>query len=439
MPRVTPPAVPAVALRRTLLAWYDRHRRALPWRASRDPYRVWLSEVMLQQTRVAAATPYYHAFLERFPDLRTLARARVAEVLAAWAGLGYYRRARALHAAAQTVVREHGGRVPDDPEAFARLPGVGRYTAGAVLSIAFDRPLPVLDGNVARVLSRLHALPASARDPRGAKALWALATALVPRARPGDWNQALMELGATVCTPAAPRCGACPLRRRCRALALDRVADFPPVPVRRAGQKVRRAVALIERGGRMLVERRDGPLLAGLWEPPGVELAGAGPARAALRARLAELGLRVRLMPTGRIVRHAITHREISAEVWRGTLSGALPRSRRLRWADPRERTVALTALARKLAGTRADEQPGPAPESVAAHPAAPCPGTAPRPAAEATGRVRALRCSSRPSPGSRRSSRRAPSPAPPRRRGPRAPAARGGGPGTRHTPRATW
>src|SRR5262249_1707276 len=146
-------------LRRRLLGWYRRHRRALPWRATRDPYRIWLSEVMLQQTQVATATPYYHVFLERFPTLAVLARAREPEVLAAWAGLGYYRRARSLHEAARVVVREHGGRVPDDPEAFARLPGVGRYTTGAVLSMAFDRPLPVLDGNVARVLARLTARP----------------------------------------------------------------------------------------------------------------------------------------------------------------------------------------------------------------------------------------------------------------------------------------
>ena len=148
----------------------------------RDPYRIWVSEVMLQQTRIATATPYYHAFLERFPTLAALARAREADVLAAWSGLGYYRRARSLHAAAREVVREHGGRVPDEPAAFARLPGVGRYTAGAVLSIAYGRPLPALDGNAARVLSRLEALPASVRDPAGARRLWERAAALVPRA-----------------------------------------------------------------------------------------------------------------------------------------------------------------------------------------------------------------------------------------------------------------
>lgn len=321
----------------------------MPWRRTRDPYPVWLSEVMLQQTQVATARPYYDAFLARFPTLASLARARAGEVLEAWAGLGYYRRARHLHEAARTVMREHAGRVPDDPEAFGGLPGVGRYTTGAVLSICFDHPLPVLDGNVARVLSRLFAIPAAIREPRGARRLWALAGSLVPMRRPGDWNQAVMELGATVCTPRAPACGRCPVRRVCRAAALGRVADFPPGAPRRAPEIVRRAVALIARRGRVLMERREGVLLAGLWEPPGAEFAnGASPARA-LRKALASLGVRASLTRSGRTVRHAITHRAITAEVWDGALIGPAPRIARLRWVDPARPGVPLTALARKL------------------------------------------------------------------------------------------
>ncbi len=321
----------------------------MPWRRTREPYPVWLSEVMLQQTRVATARPYYDAFLARFPTLALLARARAGEVLEAWAGLGYYRRARHLHEAARTVMREHAGRVPDDPEAFGGLPGVGRYTTGAVLSICFDRPLPVLDGNVARVLSRLFAISAAIREPRGARRLWALAGTLVPMRRPGDWNQAVMELGATVCTPRAPACGRCPVRSVCRARSLGRVADFPPGAPRRAPETVRRAVALIVRRGRVLMERREGVLLAGLWEPPGVALVnGAAPARA-LRTALARLGLRARLTPAGRTVRHAITHRAIVAQVWHGAPVGPTPRTARLRWVDPQRPGVPLTALARKL------------------------------------------------------------------------------------------
>ncbi|MGH7742116.1 MAG: A/G-specific adenine glycosylase, partial [Candidatus Eiseniibacteriota bacterium] len=268
------------AFRRALVAWYRRHQRDLPWRRTRDPWAIWVSEVMLQQTQVKTALLYYPRFLERFPTPAALARASEPQVLAAWSGLGYYRRARHLHAAAREVVREHGGRVPGDPERFGRLPGIGRYTRGAVLSMGFGLPFAVLDGNVARVLSRVFALKAAVRSPSGARLLWALADALVPRRSPGDWNQAVMELGATICTPRAPRCAACPVSRHCRARELGRIDEFPPVVARRASIRVRRAVALISRGegGRrgtplrigerdacVLMVRREGALLEGLW------------------------------------------------------------------------------------------------------------------------------------------------------------------------------
>ncbi|MDP9349789.1 MAG: A/G-specific adenine glycosylase, partial [Gemmatimonadota bacterium] len=194
---------PLPSLRDLLLRWYDAHRRDLPWRAEGppDPYRVWLSEVMLQQTRVETVKPYFRRWLERFPTLAALAEAPQDEVLKAWEGLGYYSRARNFHRAAREVVERYGGEVPGDAAAFRALPGVGRYTAGAVLSIAFGRPEPVVDGNVRRVFARLLDDP----DPAEG-ALWALAEALVPGARPGDLNQALMELGATVCVPRNPRC-----------------------------------------------------------------------------------------------------------------------------------------------------------------------------------------------------------------------------------------
>ena len=305
---------------------------------------------MLQQTRVAAARPYYARFLRRFPSLRALAAAPVDQVLATWSGLGYYRRARHLHAAARFVIEEHAGLVPRDPVAFGRLPGVGRYTTGAVLSIAFDLRLPVLDGNVARVLARLHAAPVSIREPRDSRTLWALADSLVPMRAPGQWNQALMELGATICTPSAPRCGDCPLRRWCRAHASGRPEDFPLTSRRRAVERVRRAVALVENRGRMLLARRTGPLLDGLWEPPGVELLNGGSPRRALAAELQRLGVRAQLEATGHTVRHVITHRAIEVEVWRGTGAGRL--SSGAAWHDGvRERP--LTALARKLLRAR--------------------------------------------------------------------------------------
>lgn len=305
---------------------------------------------MLQQTQVVTVIPYYHAFLERFPTVTDLARAPQAGVLAAWSGLGYYRRARALREAARVVAREHGGRVPGDFEAFRRLPGVGRYTAGAVLSIAFDRPLPVLDGNVGRVLSRLLARSWQARRPRDARALWSAAGALVPRRGAGEWNQALMELGATVCTPRAPRCPACPARTLCAAHARGRPEDFPPAAARRAAVKVRRAVALIERGGKLLVTRRSGALLDGLWEPPGVEVPEGGDTCALLGGELARLGLHARLRPTALRVRHGITHRVIEVELWRGTLHGRPGPGRGVRFVDTRRPAVPLTALAAKVA-----------------------------------------------------------------------------------------
>jgi A/G-specific adenine glycosylase len=339
--------------RRPMLAWYRRHRRDLPWRRTRDPYRIWVSEVMLQQTQVATARPYYGSFLRRFPTLRVLAAASEPQVLAAWAGLGYYRRARHLLEASRIVVRDHAGRVPDDPQAFSRLPGVGRYTVGAVLSIAFDRPLAVLDGNVGRVLSRWFAWPVSVRDARGAQRLWGRADSLVPMRRPGEWNQALMELGATICTPRRPRCPECPVKVRCRAFARGRPEDFPPATRRRATERIRRAVVLVERSGRVLMVRREGALLAGLWEPPGIEVGERQETARDLGAALAAVGVRAGLEPTARRVRHTITHRSIEVEVWKGTLAAAAPRRSTARFVDPRRPGVPLTALAAKLTDPR--------------------------------------------------------------------------------------
>src|SRR5262245_25637345 len=337
-------------LRRALLRWYRRNRRELPWRATRDPYRVWVSEVMLQQTQVATAQPYYERFVQRFPSVRALARAPLDRVLAAWSGLGYYRRARHLHEAAGIVVREHAGRVPSEPRAFGALPGVGRYTVGAVLSIGFGAPLPVLDGNVARVLSRLAARPWSVKRTPDAGAVWAEAERLLDRGSPGDWNQALMELGATVCTPRAPRCDACPVQRHCRAHALGREETFPPAAPRRATERVRRAVALVERSGQVLLVKREGTLLTGLWEPPGVELAGREGARQPLARALAALGIRGALARTPPRIRHVITHRAIEVEVWRCEAGRPWPRaSARSRWVDPDERELALGSLARQV------------------------------------------------------------------------------------------
>ena len=307
---------------------------------------------MLQQTQVDTVRPYYTAFLRRFPSLTALAAARPDAVLAAWSGLGYYRRARHLHQAARLVVREHAGRIPQDPERFGALPGVGRYTTGAVLSIAFDRPLPALDGNVARVLSRLYGLRVSVRDPQGARRLLGLAASLVPMRSPGDWNQALMELGATVCLPRAPRCEQCPVSAGCRARALGRPEAYPPKAARLAVRNTRRAVVVIERGGKVLMIRRRGLQLDGLWEPPGVELPAGADAGSRLRAAVARLGV-ASLRDTGQRVRHVITRNAIEVEVWEGSAPARGASRGQWRWIDAREQKVGLTALARRLVAAR--------------------------------------------------------------------------------------
>jgi A/G-specific adenine glycosylase len=267
------------AFRRKLLAWFHRAKRDLPWRRTHDPFRVWVSEIMLQQTRVAAVIPYYQRFLRRFPSVRALASARMETVLQYWAGLGYYSRARNLHRAAKEIVSHHGGRIPSDLDQALALPGVGRYTAAAVLSIAYDEPLAVLDGNVARVLARLGAVRGALRSPR----LWrqfekTSAALLAPRA-PGDWNQAMMELGATVCTPVAPRCKDCPVATFCRARALGIENELPAKQRKRATEQVTLAAAvLLDARGRTLLMRPDPhhavaeeqALFSNLWQFPAI-------------------------------------------------------------------------------------------------------------------------------------------------------------------------
>ncbi len=254
------------AIRRSLRNWYRRTARPLPWRTTRDPYRIWVAEVMLQQTRVAAAEPYYRRFLERFPRVEALAAASRQEVLSSWSGLGYYRRAHCLHEAARAVV-ERGG-FPQDFAGWRALPGVGEYTAAAIASIAFGLPHAVLDGNVLRVLSRLTA----ERGPIGAttvkRRLAALAAELLDARDPGGFNQALMELGATVCLPKSPECARCPIARHCRARRLGIERQLPTRGPRPKPVRVEKTLLVIERRGRLLLRRNGGGRLEGLWELP---------------------------------------------------------------------------------------------------------------------------------------------------------------------------
>ncbi|GAB4165189.1 MAG: A/G-specific adenine glycosylase [Geothermobacteraceae bacterium] len=301
-----------------LLAWYAESGRDLPWRGTRDPYRVWLSEIMLQQTTVAAVIPYYERFLEAFPDIESLAAAPVETVIELWAGLGYYRRARNLHAAAKQVVEDYGGRFPDTPEAILALPGIGRSTAGAILSIAFDRPAPVLDGNVRRVLCRLFALREPPRSRSAEKKLWCWAEMLTPPDRPHDYAQAIMDLGATVCVPGQPLCDACPLAGICRGYALGLAHLLPVRQQTRKVPTIRRVVLAVQNEDRLLVRRRplDG-MLAGLWELPEAELMDDETADQAAR-RLAQSFGAHNPQRVGQ-VRHAYSHFRLELELWRAT------------------------------------------------------------------------------------------------------------------------
>ncbi|MCA9737139.1 MAG: A/G-specific adenine glycosylase [Gemmatimonadetes bacterium] len=263
-------------VRASLLDWYQAHRRELPWRKDSDPYAVWVSEMMLQQTQVATVIPYFERWLTLFPDVATLAAAEEADVLHAWQGLGYYSRARNLLKGARAVVSEHAGRVPADVEQLRALPGVGPYTAGAIASIAHNRAEPTVDGNVIRVLSRLYALEGDPTKAAPKRRLWELAAELVPASAPGDFNQALMELGATVCTPRAPRCEGCPVEGSCLARARGTVELRPP-PRKRGPVPHVHVLSLVvwtAEARTLLVQRPERGLLAGLWEFPARELAG---------------------------------------------------------------------------------------------------------------------------------------------------------------------
>jgi A/G-specific adenine glycosylase len=354
------PAGELPVLRERLLAWYDEHRRDLPWRTPpgeiADPYRVWLSEVMLQQTRVETVKPYFHRWLERFPTLEALAAAPLDDVLKAWEGLGYYSRARNFHRAVREVAENHAGRVPDDPAAFRALPGVGRYTAGAVMSIAFGREEALVDGNVRRVFARWTDDPAPA-DP----ALWSLAEALAPGARPGDVNQAVMELGATVCVPRTPHCGACPVRDHCRAFAHGTQSERPAPKKARPTPHEDTAAAVVEHEGRTLLVRRPvDARLGGMWAfPLAVRARGESVGAAAERAVREGLALEVRAGAPIGTVQHAFTHVRASYHAIRCTLIGGEPRALGYdawAWAVPAELDrYALPVAQRRIAALAAE------------------------------------------------------------------------------------
>ncbi len=295
---------------RRLLAWYDKNHRDLPWRKTRDPYAIWVSEIMLQQTQVDTVMPYFRRFMKRFPTIRSLARASREDVLKAWENMGYYARARHLHEAARHLVQDHGGKLPATPEGLLALPGIGAYTAGAILSIAFEKSVPAIDGNVRRVMSRLLALRRPLREPSVQKKIEKTVQALMPQDRPGQFNQAMMDLGATVCLPRNPACGRCPLAGSCLARTRGLQHDIPAVPKRAALPHRDVTAGIIRKNGRVLVVRRpEKGLLGGLWKfPGGMRQDGLSLQQGLRQSVLGELGIEVTVGRKLLSVDHGFTH-----------------------------------------------------------------------------------------------------------------------------------
>lgn len=334
-----------------LLAWYARAKRDLPWRRSADPYRVWVSEIMLQQTQVERVKDFFARFVARFPDVASLAAAREPEVLRLWEGLGYYRRARQLHAAAQQIVADYGGTFPRTAAELRSLPGIGRYTAGAIASIAFDAREPIVEANSRRVIARLVGHDGPLGSAADDEPIWEAAARLLPPRQPGRFNQALMDLGAMVCTPERPLCGACPLAGQCVANRAGLVADIPRKAVRRTVERRYETAVVATRRGRVLVVQRGaGEWWAGLWDFPRV------PGRATRAARgIAACGRLggLRCGPPERLgtVVHTVTHHRITLDVVRCAAGRMAAAAADRRWVTPRQlAALALTSPARRIA-----------------------------------------------------------------------------------------
>jgi A/G-specific adenine glycosylase len=348
----SPSASDIAALRRALIAWFRRGHRDMPWRRTKDPYAIWVSEIMLQQTRVEAVRGYYTRWMSRLPTVRALAAAPLDEVLGLWSGLGYYARARNLKAAAEFLVAEESGELPRDPLRLRAMPGVGEYTAGAIASIAFGLPEPILDGNVARVLCRVFFIDAPPEAASTRARLWALARALVPKSAASDFNQAMMELGATVCTPRAPDCPGCPIAKRCLARAAGRQEELPRKRQKRATPEVEQ-IALVAVAGRrvLLGQRPTRGLWGGLWEPPCMS-----PAREESKHFSRRFGLTLRAARLAAPVAHELTHRRyrFTPLVAQAKSTGA-PTDRegfytQLRWFEERALAeLGLAAWARRV------------------------------------------------------------------------------------------
>lgn len=293
-----------------LLNWYGKCARELPWRGTNDPYKVWISEIMLQQTRVDTVIPYFNHWMNRFPTITDLAQASLQDVLNAWEGLGYYSRARNLHKAAQIIEADFGGILPDDIHNLKKLPGIGKYTAGAIASISFGKAEPALDGNIRRVLARIFGINEPVRSPAGERRLWELAATYLPADKAGDYNQALMDLGALICTPRNPQCSVCPVKHLCQAYSLGIQDKLPVMPIKPAIPHHTVTAAVIKRGEQILIAQRPTHgLLGGLWEFPGGKVQADEDLVACLQREIREeLSAEISVEESIGVYRHAYTH-----------------------------------------------------------------------------------------------------------------------------------
>jgi A/G-specific adenine glycosylase len=319
-----------------LLAWYRQNGRTLPWRGHPNPYAVWVSEIMLQQTRVETVIPYFEKWMKQFPTVQALADASGQEVLNLWEGLGYYSRARNLHKAAKIVAGKYNGELPRDLDALRSLPGIGRYTVGAIASMAFGMDEPTLDGNLRRVFARVFDVSEPADSPNGEKILWGIAAENLPKGEAGDYNQALMDLGATICLPKNPRCLICPLMELCKARELGLQAKRPVLKPKKAVPHYVHAAAVIVRRGKVLLAKRPAKgLLGGMWEFPNARVNG-DPARELVKALQTATHLKVKRKDALEIVRHAYTHFKVTEHVFRADLV-SMPDDENFEWVKTAE------------------------------------------------------------------------------------------------------
>jgi A/G-specific adenine glycosylase len=346
-------------LRRCLLGWYRIHARDLPWRRSRDPYHVWISEVMLQQTQVATVCAYFSRFVEALPDVHRLAAADEQHVLRLWEGLGYYRRARQLHAAARQIVAEYGGQFPDDVARLQNLPGIGRYTAGAIASIAFNRRAPILEANTTRLLARLIGYRDDPLRASGQRVLWHVAEEVLPHNNVAEFNQALMELGSLTCTPTEPNCRQCPLCSLCAAHAAGMQDQIPPPKTRQTYTELREAAVVVFKRGRVLMRQcAEGERWAGLWDFPRFQIEAAGPlfAREEIMAKVAtQTGIECKAGHVLKTFRHGVTRYRITLDCYHALYVAGRARSANgvlVRWVSPGKlRDLPLSTTGRKIAG----------------------------------------------------------------------------------------